>query len=68
MDGLEATQQIKAFRSQLPIIATTTAYANTGDKQYILEAGCDDYLPPPIKGNELIAMIGKYLIDIGSES
>jgi signal transduction histidine kinase/ActR/RegA family two-component response regulator len=67
MDGLEATQQIKAFRDQLPIIATT-AFANTGDKQHILEAGCDDYLPKPIKGNELIAMIGKYLTGLGLES
>lgn len=60
MDGLEATQQIKAFHGQLPIIATT-AFANTGDKQHILEAGCDDYMAKPIKGQELLAMMGKYL-------
>lgn len=59
MNGLDATRQIKAFRPDLPVIALT-AYAQTGDEQRILEAGCDLYLSKPIKPNTLSEIIKKY--------
>lgn len=59
LNGDEATKQIRVFRSELPIIATT-AYAQTGDEHYFLEAGCNDYLPKPIKKEKLLAIIKKY--------
>ena len=60
MDGLTATKIIKSFHSDLPIIATT-AFAMTGEREYILEAGCDDYLPKPLTREDLISKIQKYM-------
>lgn len=58
--GFEATRIIKSHRPGLPIIATT-AYALTGDRELALAAGCDDYLPKPIRRDDLIKMINKHL-------
>jgi len=60
MDGLEATKIIKSLRSDLPVIATT-AYAGTDEREFILQSGCDDYLPKPIKQEDLVAKIQKYI-------
>jgi CheY-like chemotaxis protein len=46
MDGFQATAKIKEINRDTVVIAQT-AYALSGDKQKILEAGCDDYLPKP---------------------
>jgi signal transduction histidine kinase/ActR/RegA family two-component response regulator len=59
MNGLEATKRIREFRTNLPVIALT-AYAQTGDEQRILAAGCDEYLPKPIKPDDLKSLIRKY--------
>lgn len=60
MDGLEATKIIKSFRSDLPVVALT-AYAMTNDKEYILGAGCDDYVSKPFTQEELIAKVRKFI-------
>ncbi len=60
MNGLEATQFIHKFRPDLPIIATT-AYAQTGDENRFLSAGCNGYLAKPLKKNDLMALIQKYI-------
>jgi len=60
MDGHEATRQIRKFNNDVIIIAQT-AYALEGDKEKAIAAGCDDYLPKPIKADELKQMIRKYL-------
>jgi len=56
MNGIEATQEIKKFRQDLPIIAIT-AYARNGDDHKILEAGCDDILPKPLDKKRLFDML-----------
>jgi len=61
MNGLEATQLIHEFRPELPIIATT-AYAQTGDEHRFLEAGCDGFLPKPVKKDTLTALLQKYIL------
>lgn len=60
MNGFEATKIIKNEFSRIPVIAVT-AFALSGDKEKILNAGCDDYLAKPIKSSELIAKINIYI-------
>ncbi len=60
MDGLEATQQIRRFNGAVAIIAQT-AYAMVGDKEKALQAGCDDYITKPIKRDDLLNLVQKYL-------
>jgi two-component system, cell cycle response regulator DivK len=62
IDGVEATQRIKAFENtqRIPVIALT-ANAMRGDRERFIAAGCDDYLPKPISTADLIAMIKKFL-------
>ncbi len=59
MDGYNATQEIKKYRPELPVIATT-AYATQEEKEKALEAGCDEYLSKPVKKEELFALLEKY--------
>lgn len=60
MNGYKATNEIKKFRLDLPIIAQK-AYAVAGDSQKSLEAGCDDYITKPIIKKELYQRIAKYI-------
>lgn len=62
IDGVEATQRIKAYDETvaIPIIALT-ANAMRGDRERFIAAGCDDYLPKPISTGDLLNMINQYL-------
>jgi PAS domain S-box-containing protein len=60
MSGYDATREIKKIRPSLPVIAQT-AYAMSGEKEKTMEAGCDDYIPKPLKKRELIAKIHRFL-------
>jgi signal transduction histidine kinase/CheY-like chemotaxis protein len=58
-DGIKLMNEIKEKWSEykyIPFIAQT-AYAMTGDKERLLEAGFDDYIPKPVNKNELINSI-----------
>jgi len=62
MSGLEVTRKLRqtpAF-SHIPIIGLT-AYAMKGDKEKVIESGCDAYLPKPIDIHELRGMIAEML-------
>ena len=61
-DGLELTREIKngAETSDIPIIAVT-AYAMKGDRERILEAGCDGYISKPINTREVPLIIANIL-------
>lgn len=59
-DGYALTSKIKQLRPDVPIVAQT-AYAMMGEKERSLKAGCDDYLSKPIRPNELLEMISKYI-------
>jgi PAS domain S-box-containing protein len=61
MDGYQATRIIKSIIPKVPVIAQT-AYAMTGEREKILEAGFDEYLSKPIQIKELIQLLNKYLL------
>ena len=60
MNGLQATEIIKRFNKELPIIAQT-ANAITEEKQRCYEAGCDDFITKPVNISELYSKIDKWL-------
>ena len=64
MDGIEATQAIRAFETTragqppTPIIALT-AHAMAGDRERFLAAGMNDYLTKPIKKAVLTELVSR---------
>ena len=64
MDGLDATESIRDAKADtgahVPIIAMT-AHAMKGDRERCLEAGMDDYIAKPIRGEHLIEVLRKVL-------
>jgi len=60
INGYEATSQIRLTNQSLPIIAQT-AYAMAEDKQKCLESGCNEVLVKPIRMDDVLATVAKYL-------
>jgi len=63
LSGLEVTRKLRetpAF-SHTPIIGIT-AYAMKGDRERVIESGCDAYLSKPISTRELPEVIAQMLL------
>lgn len=60
MSGYDATLEIKKINKDIPIIAQT-AYAMSGEKEKILEIGCNDYISKPIDRKILLEKINNLL-------
>jgi CheY-like chemotaxis protein len=62
MNGYEATRAIRAMpgRGSIPVIALT-AYSMKGDRERILEAGCDGYIAKPIDPETFVSEMEEYL-------
>jgi len=60
LNGLEATIEIKKVFPNLTIIAQT-AYAMEEDEEASVEAGCDDYISKPIRPENLLTIMSRYL-------
>ncbi|MEY4954924.1 MAG: hypothetical protein RI981_1009 [Bacteroidota bacterium] len=63
MDGMETTRRLKKSFIELPPIVAMTAYAMKEDRERFLAAGMDDYLAKPIRAQQLIQMVGKWVHD-----
>ena len=60
MGGYEATSKIRQFNKDIIILAQT-AYAQSGDREKAIEAGCNDYISKPIDTNLLYKLIKKHI-------
>jgi PAS domain S-box-containing protein len=65
MDGFAATAMIrnehsKVLNHAVPVIAMT-ANAMMGDREECIEAGMNDYLVKPVKKEEMVEVLGKWL-------
>lgn len=61
MDGIEATKQIRLLPGYetVPIIGVTAGNV-LGEKEKCLESGMNDFLPKPLRQNDLETMLKKY--------
>jgi PAS domain S-box-containing protein len=60
INGYEATRQIREFNKEVFILAQT-AYAQSGDRERSIKAGCDDYISKPINKEKLLRIISTQL-------
>ncbi len=65
LDGIEAIKQIKAFKTNLPIVVhTANAYGEECEKCY--EAGCDEYITKPANFQQLLFKIENLLVPVST--
>ncbi len=57
--GLDVIKTLRARNDKRPVVAIT-AYAMMGDRERILNAGCDQYLPKPLVINDLLEVLAHY--------
>jgi len=62
LDGIEATRIIRKLNAykKIPIIALT-GYTMFGDRERLIEAGCNDYLAKPITKSEILNLLNTIL-------
>ena len=62
MDGIEATKQIRLLPeyAAIPIIGVTAGNV-LGEKEKCLNAGMNDFLPKPLRQNDLLEMLKKHI-------
>jgi two-component system cell cycle response regulator DivK len=66
MDGLEATRRLKSGANprHIPVVALT-AFAMKGDEDRIRAAGCDGYIPKPIRYQSFLEEVGRFVGERG---
>jgi len=62
MDGYSVIESLKQNeRARLIPVIAVTAHAMKGDRERILNGGCNDYIAKPVDPEELIEVIEKWL-------
>lgn len=59
LDGWETTREIRKIRPDMPVIVHS-AYSLSGEKEKMLEVGCEDFLLKPINRRDLTLLLKKY--------
>ncbi len=67
MSGFAATREIKKCCKNITVIAQT-AFVLANERKKSFESGCDEYIPKPIRPNELILKIKNCLIKAGKKA
>lgn len=61
-DGLAVTRKIRSdSRMAGVVVVALTAHAMAGDREKILGAGCDGYIPKPVDPQNLATEVARYL-------
>ena len=60
LDGFQATRQLRERGFTCPIIAVT-AQTTREDRERCLEAGCNDFLPKPIRRDQLVQLLAGWV-------
>jgi CheY-like chemotaxis protein len=62
MDGYEVAQELRKNPElqEVPIVAVTS-YAMVGDREQIMEAGCDGYIEKPINPDTFMSEVEQHL-------
>ena len=60
MDGLETIKRIRKKKYDIRVIAQT-AYAMTDDRQKCINAGFDEYITKPLKADELLKLMSRFI-------
>jgi two-component system, sensor histidine kinase and response regulator len=60
MDGLEATQMIRKYLEEQPVIIAMTVNAMKEDREDCMKAGMDDFLSKPVRLDEMINTLIKW--------
>ena len=61
VDGYEATRLIKKDPGPSLKVVALTAYSMKGDREAILQAGCDGYISKPIDPERFVSQVEEYL-------
>ncbi len=61
LDGLQATQRIRAAVPRAPPIIALTANASEEERQRCLGAGMDDFLAKPFERTRLAATLARWV-------
>lgn len=62
MDGIEATTEIKKLLGEAcPPVVAMTAYSMKDDAEKFMNQGLDDYVPKPVKSQDLFNVISRWL-------
>ena len=61
LNGLEATRRIRKLPDLKVVVIATSASVFDFDQQQSFQAGCNDFLPKPIRNQELLEKLRDYL-------